>query len=87
MSEKYDVPAKLGPFGETTCLPLSHARRDRLANDAIQGNFVTGQQADVSWTHNSFFRAGSYGLDWPTRITPRFTNNIFTCNGSGSPSR
>jgi len=72
------------PFGETTCLPLQPCAAGSIGNDAIQGNFVTGQQP-IKLDNNSFFRAGSYGVDLANANNPTITNNTFTCNGSGSP--
>jgi len=72
------------PFGETTCVPLQPCAAGSIGNDAIQGNFVVGQQP-IKLDNNSFFRAGSYGLDLTNANNPTITNNIFTCNGSGSP--
>mgnify|MGYP001427526142 CR=1 FL=1 len=72
------------PFGETTCVPLQPCAAGSIGNDAIQGNFVTGQQP-IKLDNNSFFRAGSYGLELANANNPTITNNTFTCNGSGSP--
>jgi len=72
------------PFGETTCVPLQPCAAGSIGNDAIQGNFIVGQQP-IKLDNNSFFRAGSYGLDLTNANNPTITNNIFTCNGSGSP--
>ena len=72
------------PFGETTCVPLQPCAAGSIGNDAILGNFVTGQPA-IKLDNNSFFRAGNYGLELTNANNPTITNNIFTCNGSGSP--
>jgi parallel beta-helix repeat protein len=71
------------PFGETSCVPLSPCAAGSIGNDAIQANLVTGQ-TPIKLDNNSFFRAGSYGLDLANANNPTITNNIFTCNGSGS---
>jgi parallel beta-helix repeat protein len=72
------------PFGETTCVPLQPCAAGSIGNDAILGNFVTGQPP-IKLDNNSFFRAGNYGLELTNANNPTITNNIFTCNGSGSP--
>ncbi len=72
------------PFGETTCVPLQPCAAGSIGNDAIQANLVTGQPP-IKLDNNSFFRAGSYGLELANANSPTITNNIFTCNGSGSP--
>jgi parallel beta-helix repeat protein len=72
------------PFGETSCVPLQPCAAGSIGNDAIQATFVTGQQP-IKLDNNSFFRAGSYGLELANANNPTITNNIFTCNGSGSP--
>ncbi|MEA2634684.1 MAG: hypothetical protein QOH92_1451, partial [Chloroflexota bacterium] len=72
------------PFGETTCVPLQPCAAGSIGNDAILGNFVTGQPP-IKLDNNNFFRAGNYGLELTNANNPTITNNIFTCNGSGSP--
>jgi len=72
------------PFGETTCVPLQPCAAGSIGNDAIQANLVAGQPP-IKLDNNSFFRAGSYGLELANANNPTITNNIFTCNGSGSP--
>jgi len=72
------------PFGETTCVPLQPCAAGSIGNDAIQASFATGQKP-IKLDNNSFFRAGSYGLELTNANNPTITNNIFTCNGSGSP--
>jgi Concanavalin A-like lectin/glucanases superfamily/IPT/TIG domain len=71
------------PFGETSCVPLSPCAAGSIGNDAIQGSFIAGQMP-IKLDNNSFFRAGSYGLELTNANNPMITNNIFTCNGSGS---
>jgi len=72
------------PFGETGCAPLQPCAAGSIGNDAIQASFVTGQKP-IKLDNNSFFRAGSYGLELTNANNPTITNNTFTCNGSGSP--
>ena len=72
------------PFGETSCLPLQPCAAGSIGNDAIQGFFTKSQQEPIELSGNRFFRAGSFGLELTNANNPMITNNIFTCNGSGS---
>jgi len=72
------------PFGETSCLPLQPCAAGSIGNDAIQGFFTQGQQEPIELSGNRFFRAGSFGLELTNANNPMITDNIFTCNGSGS---
>src|SRR5713101_5949402 len=74
------------PFAETNCPPLTSCAAGTIGNDAIQATFAANAQEPVLMTNNQFFRAGFYGLELTNANNPAITNNIFTCNGSGSPT-
>jgi len=74
------------PFGETNCVPLQPCAAGTIGNDAIQASFVPNAPEPLVINNNQFFRAGSYGLELANANNPAITGNVFTCNGSGSPT-
>ena len=74
------------PFGETNCPPLSACAAGTIGNDAVQASFVPFATEPLVINNNQFFRAGSYGLELTNANNPAITSNVFTCNGSGSPT-
>lgn len=72
------------PFAETSCVPLQPCAAGAIGNDAVQGWFGGGL-AGATVSFNKFFRAGSFGLELHGALAPTITDNVFICNGSGSP--
>ena len=73
------------PFGDTTCPPLSACAAGTIGNSAIQASFAQAPVVPVKLVDNRFYRAGSYGVSLSTTSGPQITNNLFDCNGSGTP--
>ncbi|HEV2013171.1 MAG TPA: fibronectin type III domain-containing protein, partial [Candidatus Dormibacteraeota bacterium] len=74
------------PFDQSTCPqpPNSCVVTGSIGNNAILATFVANQTQPVVVDGNSFFRAGSFGIDLENAKHPQITNNTFDCNGSGN---
>ena len=78
------------PFGETGCPPEPQTCANRvvgsIGNNAVVATLLPNMAKPAVIDQNKFFRAGSFGVDLENANHPQITNNLFVCNGSGSPS-